>query len=220
MWFFFHIEKIPGLVGQIFHDAFSGTAATGGALGIGVREVMTQGIRRAAFSNEAGVGSAAIAHSAAATKEPVREGVVALLEPFIDTIVICTLTAFVVLLTGAWQQEGMTGVNITAFAFDSVLPGFGQYFVPLAVFFFAYSTLISWSYYGERASDFLWGERGKKIYKGVFCVLIFFGALWEITPVLNFSDVMFGLMALPNLLCIVLLLPKLKKASEKYFKQL
>ncbi len=214
-----HIDRIPEMIGLIFSGAFSGTAAVGGFAGASIRQVMVQGIRRAVFSNEAGLGSAPIAHSAAATKEPVREGVVALLEPFVDTVVICTLTAVVILLSGAWTQEA-SGVELTAIAFDSAIPGFGAYFVPVAVFLFAFSTLISWSYYGERAADYLWGEKGIIPYKIVFCILAFVGAVWAIDPVLNFSDIMLGLMAVPNMIATVLLFPEVKKDTETYFSKL
>ena len=217
---FANIREVPHLFYQIFHDAFSGSAAFGGFVGIGLREVVVQGIRRACFSNEAGLGSSAIAHSAAATKEPIREGVVALLEPFIDTILICTMTALVILLSGAWTNDKFEGINLTTHAFNSIIPGFGQYFIPIAVFFFAYSTLLSWSYYGERASDFLWKEKGVKVYKITFCILVCLGALWKINPILNFSDIMFGLMAIPNFIALLFLLPKLKKASENYFRKI
>ena len=216
---FSNISEVPGLLWTIVHDAFNGTAAEGAFAGIAVRQVLVQGVRRACFSNEAGLGSAPIAHSAATTKEPVREGAVALLEPFIDTVVICTMTALVILLSGAWTQDA-NGVELTALAFDSAMPGFGRYFVPIAVTMFAYSTLLSWSYYGERAVDYLIGEKGILAYKIVFCVVAVAGAMWTIGPVLNFSDLMLGLMVIPNLIAVLLLLPKLRKESTSYFSKL
>jgi AGCS family alanine or glycine:cation symporter len=165
------------------------------------------------------MGSAPIAHSAAATDEPVREGVVALLEPFVDTVVICTLTALVIVISGTWTGEA-TGVELTALAFDSAYPGFGRWFVPLAVFLFAYSTLLSWSYYGERAADYLWGEKAVLPYKIVFCILAVVGAVWAVDPVLNFSDIMLGLMALPNTLACLLLFPEVRKDTQVYFEKL
>ena len=214
-----NIAEVPAAFYQIFHDAFNGTAATGAFAGIAVRTVLVQGVRRACFSNEAGLGSAPIAHSAASTSEPIREGVVALLGPFIDTVVICTMTALVILLSGAWTQSA-NGVDLTAIAFDDAIPGFGGYFVPIAVMLFAYSTLISWSYYGERAADFLWGEKGILPYKITFCCLAFVGAIWHLGPVLDFSDIMLGLMTIPNLIAIILLMPRVKEASAKYFNKL
>lgn len=214
-----NLEKVPALLAQIVTDAFTGTAATGGFAGIAVQQVLIQGVRRACFSNEAGLGSAPIAHAAAATKEPIREGVVALLEPFIDTVVICTMTALVILISGAWTQDA-NGVQLTATAFDSAIPGFGTIFVPIAVSLFAYSTLLSWSYYGERSVDYLWGEKGILLYKLCFCTLAVVGAVWAIEPVLNFSDMMLGLMVVPNLIAVVLLYPKLQKETKSYFKKL
>ncbi len=212
-------DRIPDLVAKIFEGAFTGIAATGGAVGYAVKEAFVMGIRRACFSNEAGLGSAAIAHSAAATKEPVREGVVALLEPFIDTVVICTMTALVVGLSGQYHLD-VSGVELTAISFNEAIPGFGKYFIPVAVFLFAYSTLISWSYYGERAVDFLFGEKGLLPYRIVFCAFAFIGSIWAIGPVLNFSDIMLALMAFPNLIGVLGLLPVLKKASEEYRRKL
>jgi len=214
-----NIDQLPGVISLIFTSAFSGTAAVGGFTGVVFRQVLIQGVRRAVFSNEAGMGSAAIAHSAAATKEPVREGVVALLEPFIDTVVICTLTAIVIIISGAWTQTA-NGVELTAIAFDTVLPGFGKYFVPIAVLLFAYSTLLSWSYYGERAADYIFGEKGVFPFKIVFCLLAMVGAVWSSDAVVNFSDTMFGIMAVPNLLAVWILLPKLKRATKTYFRKL
>lgn len=204
---------------QIFTGAFSGTALGGGVIGITVKEALVTGIRRACFSNEAGLGSAAIAHSAAATSEPIREGAVALLEPFIDTVVICTMTALVVIISGTWVHD-VSGVELTAEAFDSIIPGFGRYFIPIAVFLFAFSTLISWSYYGERAIDYMFGSKGLKPYRVLFCCLAFVGAVWKSEGVLNLSDIMLGLMVVPNLLAVILLFPKLKKASDDYFRRL
>lgn len=217
---FSNFSQVPGLLLQIVTDAFTGTAATGGFAGVVFAEVLKNGVKRACFSNEAGLGSAPIAHSAVATNEPIREGVVALLEPFIDTVVICTMTALVILISGAWTTEGLTGVNLTAAAFDSAIPGFGQIFVPVAVCLFAYSTLLSWSYYGEQATEYLFGEAGILPYKIVFCILAVLGSIWAIGPVLNFSDIMLGLMVVPNLIAVLMLLPKLLKESKSYFERL
>ncbi|OGQ17912.1 MAG: hypothetical protein A3B70_01980 [Deltaproteobacteria bacterium RIFCSPHIGHO2_02_FULL_40_11] len=214
-----HVTDLPYIFYQIVHDAFTGTAAVGGFSGIAIQQVLVQGVRRACFSNEAGLGSAPIAHAAAATKEPVREGVVALLEPFVDTVVICTITALVIIISGTWTQDA-NGVALTVLAFDSAIPGFGQYFVPLAVFLFAYSTLLSWSYYGERAVDYMVGHKGIIVYKIVFCILAVVGAIWAIGPVLNFSDMMLGLMVVPNLTAIILLMPKIRKETRTYFGKL
>lgn len=216
-----NFTEIPSILGMIITDAFVGTAAVGGFTGAAVKAVLIQGVRRACFSNEAGVGSAAIAHSAATTNEPIREGLVASLGPFIDTVVICTMTALVILISGEWMTEGsLQGVSLTASAFDSAIPGFGQYFIPFAVFLFAYSTLISWSYYGERAIDYLVGEKSILAYKIVFCVMAVVGAIWKSDAILNFSDMMLGLMVIPNMIALIYLLPKVKKATKTYFEKL
>jgi alanine or glycine:cation symporter, AGCS family len=217
-----HVEAIPGMLVRIVTEAFTGTAAGGGLAGIAVSQVLITGVRRAAFSNEAGLGSAPIAHSAATTNEPVREGVVALLEPFIDTVVICTMTALVILASGVWTHEA-TGVQLTADAFDTVLPGFGRLFVPIAVTMFAYSTLISWSYYGEQAVTYITKGRSEVailLYKLAFCILAVVGAVWAIIPVLNFADIMLGLMVVPNLIAVWMLLPVLRKDTREYFDKL
>lgn len=217
-----NLGEVPAVVASIFYYAFNDleVGALGAIHGLAVREILVQGVRRACFSNEAGLGSSPIAHSAATTNEPVREGVVALLEPFVDTIVVCSMTALVILISGAWTQEGLTGVDLTAVAFDSALPGFGGVFVPIAVFLFAYSTLLSWSYYGEQAVDYLFGEKGILPYKIVFCIAAVIGAVWSIGPILNFSDMMLGLMVIPNLIAVLLLTPKLRREVNIYFKKL
>jgi len=215
----FELDRLPQLFSNIFEGAFSGLAATGGVAGYAIKEAFVTGVRRACFSNEAGLGSAAIAHSAAATKEPVREGVVALLEPFIDTVIICTITALVVGASGLYHED-MSGVQLTASAFDVGIPGFGTYFIPVAVLLFAYSTLISWSYYGERAIDYLFGEKGLMPYRIAYCIFAFIGAIWAIGPVLNFSDIMLALMAVPNLIGVLILLPLLRKSTAEYRKKL
>lgn len=219
---FKNFGAIPEVISQIMEGAFSGTAAAGGFTGALFAQVVTQGVRRACFSNEAGLGSSPIAHSAASTKEPIREGVVALLEPFVDTVCICTMTAFVILLSGSWTDpaENVNGVILTAKAFDSAIEGFGTYFVPVAVALFAYSTLLSWSYYGETCARYLFGPKGVLPYKIIFCFLAVLGAVRTLGPVLAFSDIMLGLMVVPNLFAVLLLFPKLKKESDSYFRRL
>ena len=217
-----NIGDIPEMFGMIIRGAFSETALAGGAAGIAVRTALVWGVRRACFSNEAGLGSAAIAHSAARTDQPIREGVVALLEPFIDTVVICTMTSLVIIITGTWQTGSaeLRGVNMTAAAFESVLAGFGQYFMPVAVTLFAYSTLISWSYYGERCVDYIFGRKGILPYKLIFCVMAVVGAVWDLVPVVNFADIMLALMVIPNMIAISLLAKKAREATREYFSKL
>jgi AGCS family alanine or glycine:cation symporter len=202
----------------IFEGAFSGLGIAGGLVG-----VMIQGIRRGAFSNEAGVGSAAIAHSAVRTKYPASEGIVALLEPFIDTVVICTMTALVIVITNfdnniiQYGVEVKEGVELTATAFDSVIPHF-SIVLTVAVILFAFSTMISWSYYGMQGWVYLFG-RGKVtelIYKLLFCIFIWVGSVISLGSVINFSDAMIFAMVVPNIIGVVLLTPVVRKELNRY----
>lgn len=217
-----HIKVLPGLFVSIFHDAFTGTAAIGGFAGIGMRQVLIQGVRRAVFSNEAGLGSAPMAHAAAKTKEPIREGVVAMIGPFIDTILVCSMTAMVILATGVWQTSDKSGVALTVEAFNQGLAGFslGLIIVPLSVFFFALSTMISWSYYGQKAMEYMFGPWIQMPYRIFFICLIFVGAMWKLGPVLNFSDITLGLMAIPNLIGTLWLIPTVRRETSSYFARL
>lgn len=210
-----HFENIPSVFAQIFEGAFMGTAALGGFAGAAVKDVIVQGIRRASFSNEAGMGSAAMAHSAAKSK-PIKEGLVSLLEPFIDTIVVCSITAFALLLTNAWHVEGIAGSEMTAHAFESVLGISGRWIVTLTVTLFAFSTIISWSYYGEQGITFLFGEDKIIYYRWVFLLFIVIGAVSKLNVVLNLSDAVYGLLAIPNLIACFFLLPKVKQMLKEY----
>lgn len=213
-------EKVPALIELIVASAFAPQSVAGGVTGFAISTVIIQGVRRACFSNEAGLGSSPIAHSAASTKEPVREGLVSLLEPLIDTVIICTMTALVILISGI-DYTTIGGVELTAQAFSSAIPGFfGEYFIPLAVLLFAYSTLLSWSFYGEKAFNYLFADKGVVTYKIVFCIFSFIGAVWKIGPVLNFSDIMLGLMVIPNLIALALLFPKVKAETHRYFNSM
>lgn len=204
----------------IFEGAFSGLGIAGGLVG-----VMIQGIRRGAFSNEAGVGSAAIAHSAVRTKYPASEGIVALLEPFIDTVVICTMTALVIVITNfdnniiQYGVEVKEGVELTATAFDSVIPHF-SIVLTIAVIMFAFSTMISWSYYGMQGWVYLFG-RGKVtelVYKLLFCIFIWIGSVISLGSVINFSDAMIFAMVVPNIIGVVILTPVVRKELNRYMK--
>jgi len=217
---FSHLDRLPDLFIHIFSDAFTGTAAFGGFAGIGFKEVVIQGVRRAVFSNEAGMGSAAIAHSAAKSN-PVMEGVVGLLGPFIDTIVVCTLTALVLLSTGVWAETGgYTGSALTAYAFETIYGPAGGYIVTLTVVLFAFSTMISWSYYGEQGISFLVGDKGIMPFRYVFILFIIIGATWKLGPVLNLSDSVFALLAIPTLTSNIFLGKKLKLEARKYSEDL
>ncbi|WP_159785955.1 alanine/glycine:cation symporter family protein [Sodalinema gerasimenkoae] len=189
-----NISEVPSAFSTIISGAFTPEAVEGGFIG-----VLIQGVRRAVFSNEAGIGSAAIAHAAARTEEPVREGIVALLEPFIDTVVVCNMTALVVVITGVYQDLDRTGVDLTAAAFGTVI-GWFPVLLSLAVFLFAFSTMISWSYYGERAWTYLFGDQQTQIYRLIFVLCVFVGAVVNLGSVLDFSDMMLLTMAFPNML--------------------
>ncbi len=204
-------SAVPTAIGVIFDQAFAAESAFGGLIG-----ALIQGFRRAAFSNEAGVGSASIAHSAAATNEPVSEGIVALLEPFIDTIIVCSMTGLVVVITGAYLDTSLDGVAMTSAAFGSVIPWF-PVVLSIAVFFFAFSTMISWSYYGERCAIYLFGERASQPYKFVFLFFIIMGSTIKLGNVLDFSDLMILGMAFPNILGLFLLSGKVRGALDDYW---
>ncbi len=211
---------IDDAFGLIYEGAFSGLGIAGGLIG-----VMIQGIRRGAFSNEAGVGSAAIAHSAVRTKYPASEGIVALLEPFVDTVIICTMTALVIIITnleGGFMTYGVPiteGVELTALAFDSVIPHF-SIILTIAVILFAFSTMISWSYYGMQGWVYLFGK-GKitdLVYKGLFLVFVVIGASISLGAVIDFSDAMIFAMVVPNIIGVLFLTPVIKKELNKYLK--
>ena len=208
-------SEIPHMFDMIFSSAFGGTAAVGGFSGVVVKEVIVQGVRRASFSSEAGMGSAAMAH-AAAKSTPVQEGVVALLEPFIDTIVVCTITALALLSSGVWSDGDVAGVDLTARAFASAMGPLGYWIVTITVTMFAFSTLISWSYYGEQGVTFVFGEKGITPYRYVFVCFIFIGAISKLTVVLNISDGVYGLLAIPNIIACFVLMPKVKKILIEY----
>ena len=189
----------------------------GGAVG-----ALIQGFKRAAFSNEAGIGSASIAHSAVQTKHPATEGYVALLEPFIDTVVICTMTSLVIIITGSWNPgDGVTGIALTAKAFASSFSGF-NYMLALAAVLFAFSTMISWSYYGLKAWTYLFGEGAAKemIFKVIFCVFVVIGASMGLGPVIDFSDAMIFTMAIFNIIGLYFLMPKVKAIVTDYRSRL
>lgn len=213
---FANISEVPAALGMIFTDAFTGTAATGGFAGAAVAQVIRFGVARGVFSNEAGLGSAPIAHGAARTKEPVREGLVAMLGPFIDTIVICTMTALVIILTGAFTS-GATGSDLTAKAFNIGLPGPGGYIVAIGIIFFAFSTAISWSYYGDRCIDYLFGQKLVMPYRVLFCILLPVGAYVKLSTVWTISDIFNALMAWPNLIGLIFLSPVIIRATKEYF---
>ena len=216
-----HLAEVPAMIATIFREAFSPQALYGGFLG-----VLIVGVKRAAFSNEAGLGSAAFAHAAARTNEPAREGMVAMIGPFIDTIVICLMTALVCMITGVYTDpqfqasEGfIVGAKMTAAAFDSFLPG-TRYVLAVGVMLFAFSTMISWSYYGERAWEYLFGSHLNLIYRGLFVVFVVFGSVVTLKNVLNFTDMLILSMAFPNIIGGVILSPQIKACLQEYWDRL
>ncbi len=212
-----NITEVPAAFGAIIGGAFSPEGVAGGAIG-----ALIQGFKRAAFSNEAGVGSASIAHSAVRTKEPITEGLVALHEPFIDTVVICTMTALVIVITGSYSNEaGMSGVELTSSAFESVFPWF-PYILALAVVLFAFSTMISWSYYGVKCWTYLFGEGQKTelIFKVIFCIFVVIGSSMSLGPVVDFSDSAIFAMAVANIIGLYILFPVVKRELESYWSRL
>lgn len=218
-----NLEHVLSAFSLIFHDAFTGSAASGGFTGAVVAQAIRFGVARGIFSNEAGLGSAPIAHGAAQTNEPVREGLVAMLGPFIDTIVICTMTALAIIMTGAYELLGSTGAplsgsNLTARAFSLGLPfDGGAYVVAISIVFFAFSTVIGWSYYGDRCVDYLFGQKFVTPYKIVYCLIIPVGATVKLSTVWTISDIFNALMAWPNLIGIIFLSPFVVKKTKEYF---
>jgi len=218
-----NFEQIPAAFAMIFRDAFTGTAATGGFIGSSFFLTARFGITRGLFSNEAGQGSASIAHAAAKTHYPAREGLVASVGPFIDTLIICTLTALVIVITGAWSS-GLKGVSMTTEAFSTGLAPLGLsviagHIVAIGLLLFALSTAISWSYYGDRAMGYLFGKKSIKPYRLVYCGFCFLGAIWSIDLVWSFCDMVITFMAIPNLIAMLLLSGVIIKETKKYLSQ-
>ncbi|MGD8526285.1 MAG: sodium:alanine symporter family protein [Thioalkalispiraceae bacterium] len=213
-----NIEKIPDAFLTIFNLALNPYAAGGGAIGAAIQ----YGVARGVFSNEAGLGSAPMAHAAARTKEPVREGLVAMMGPFIDTIIICTMTALVIVIMGAWGEarpENLSGAALSAYSFEQALGPVGSWVVGFGLVFFAYSTIIAWSYYGDRSAEFLFGARAILPYRVIYTVLVVVGAYVPLQLVWNFADIANILMAAPNLISLILLAGLVKSLSDDYFKQ-
>ncbi len=213
-----NLYHIPEALSLIFKHAFTSTSAAGGFLGATVAHTIRFGVARGLFSNEAGLGSASIAHSAAKTKEPVREGLVAMIGPFVDTIVICSMTALVIVSTGAWTS-GLTSSPLSAHAFELGLPNIGKWVVTFGLVFFAFSTMITWSYYGDRCTEYILGSKAVMPYRWVFCVLIPVGAVVKIDLVWLMTDIMNGFMAFPNLVGILGLSGLSAKMIKDYFSR-
>jgi AGCS family alanine or glycine:cation symporter len=211
-------DRIPAALALVFESAFSGTAAAGGFLGATIAQAIRFGVARGIFSNESGLGSAGIAAAAAQTREPVRQALVSMTQTFIDTLVVCTFTGLTILVTGGWQQ-GLNGARLTQFAFHTGLPGeWGDIIVTVCLSLFAFSTILGWSYYGEKSVEYLMGVKAVKPYRVLFIVAIFVGAVRSLDFVWSVSDVMNGLMALPNLIGLLLLSGVIVRETRTFFR--
>ncbi len=211
-----NIEELPYYIKLIFYDAFTalnyrGDSVTGGVVG----SLIILGIRRGAFSNEAGIGMAPMAHGAAKTNSPIREGLVAMLGPAIDTLFICTLTALAILITGVWKTD-LNGVTLTAAAFSNSLPLIGRYLLLICVIVFSVSSLFTYSYYGTKCLSYLLGEKNKKYYNYIYIISIMLGATTSLSLMINLIDTFFALMAIPTMLATIILAPKVVEALKKY----
>lgn len=210
-------SEIPHALGLIFYHAFNPAAATGGFAGATIAAAMRFGIARGVFSNESGLGSAPIAAAAARTNDPVKQALVSMTQTFIDTLVVCTMTALVILTATSWTQ-GVSAGELTSLSMAETLGGSGQIIVALATALFAYSTLIGWNYYGEKAIEYLFGPRSIRIYRIFFIAAVIVGATTSLEFVWNFSDLMNGMMAIPNLIGLLLLSKVIKSETDRYFK--
>jgi AGCS family alanine or glycine:cation symporter len=213
-----HIDQVPSALVLIVSSAFTETAAVGGFAGAAVWAAIRFGVARGVFSNEAGLGSAPIAHAAAKTDDPVQQGMVAMLGTFIDTLIVCTMTALVIVITGAWSS-GETGAALSTLAFNTAIPGWGGYIVVLGLVVFAFTTILGWSYYGERCAEFLFGVKVIWPYRILWLCAIPVGAMGELGVIWLMADVMNGLMAIPNLIALGLLSPVIFKMTRDYLKR-
>lgn len=211
-----YFGQVPAMLALIVEDAFTGNAVMGGAVGA----VMVIGARRAAFSNEAGIGTAPMVHGASKNNEPVREGMIAMLGPFIDTIVVCTLTALVIMLTGVWENAENDGVKLTLEAFEMGLPGIGKYLLMLAVLIFALSTMFTYSFYGHKCFNYLFGADKADYYNYFYLITIVAGAVVSLNVVVSFIDAMYAIMAIPTMISTLYLAPKVKAATKDYFARM
>lgn len=211
-----YLGEVPEMMKLILVDAFTGDAAMGGAVG----SMIIVGARRAAFSNEAGIGTAPMVHGASKNTEPIREGLIAMLGPFVDTIVVCTLTALVILLTGVWQNSENDGVRLTLEAFELGIPVYGKYLLMLSVLVFALSTMFTYSYYGQKCTNYLFGADKASYYNYFYLATIVVGAVASLEVVVSLVDGMYAVMAFPNMIAALYLSPKVRAASKDYFARM
>jgi AGCS family alanine or glycine:cation symporter len=212
-----HIGEVPSALVFIVKQAFNPTAAVGGFAGATIMLAIRMGVARGVFSNESGLGSAPIAAAAARTKHPVTQALVSMTQTFIDTLVVCTMTGLVLILTGVWSN-GETGAKLTTIAFQSAMPG-GALIVTIGIVLFAYSTMLGWCYYGEKSIEYLFGVKSILPYRLLFIALIGVGAIAKLSLVWNISDTLNGLMAIPNLIALIMLTPVIVAETKQYFNK-
>ena len=212
---FANISAVPAALTIIVDSAFNGHAAVGGFTGATIMMAIQFGIARGIFSNEAGLGSAPIAHAAAQTDNPVKQGMIGMLGTFIDTIIICTMTALVIIISGAWTS-GETGASLSSLAYASSIP-FGEYIISFGLVIFAFTTILGWSYYGERCAEFIFGTKIILPYRFLWIAAVFIGASQKVNLIWILADVMNGFMAIPNLIALALLSPIVFKITKEYF---
>ncbi len=210
-----NVSHIPAAFGLIFSSAFTGKAAVGGFAGAAVSQAIRFGVARGVFTNEAGLGSAPIAHAAATTDHPVRQGLWGVFEVFADTLVICSITALAIVSSGVWES-GLTGAALTTSAFDATLPG-GGYIVSIGIVLFAFSTIVGWEYYGERCAEYLFGPKANMIYRILWIPFVLIGAIGGLEFVWSLADTMNGLMAIPNLIGVIALSGTVLKLTKDFF---
>lgn len=198
----FNAERVPEALATILSGAFNGTAAAGGFLGATVAKAIQMGVARGVFSNEAGLGSAPIAAAAAKTDAPAKQALVSMTGTFIDTIIVCTITGLALITTGAWET-GKSGVEATSIAFQSVFGDYGSILLAISIILFAYSTILGWAYYGEKCFEYLVGKRGVRFYRYIWVIMVAVGATMKLALVWTLSDIMNGLMAIPNLIGLI-----------------
>lgn len=213
---FVNIGGLPAAFALIFKHAFTPSAAVGGFAGAAVMVAMRRGIARGVFSNEAGLGSAPIAHAAAQTDHPVRQGMWGIFEVFVDTIVICSLTALAILSSGVWTS-GASGAALTTAAFNSGLPGIGGYIVAIGILFFAFSTILGWAYYGEKCAEHILGPKVKWFYRGLWIPMVVIGSVMSLHLIWDIADTLNGLMAIPNLIGLLALSGVVIKLTKEFF---
>lgn len=210
-------EALPGVISLIISDAFTGEAVGGGAL----LTVILYGVQRGAFSNEAGLGTESLAHGAAKTKEPIREGLVAMFGPIVDTLLICTATASLILISGVWQSgSGASGVTLTASAFEALLGDFGLFVIYLCAICFALTTILTYSFYGTQCASFLFGTRHQNTYRWVYVSFVVVAAVVSLNAAISIIDGAYAMMAIPTMVSALLLAPKVKAAATDYFSRL